>query len=278
MRTPRSTRVLARVLVFVSALIGVMAAPSIAQQSDLSDDAVACHDGALARQRTEIDADITVPQFDPALGTLLEVSVPGQSVHLDTSARFENTAQSAVGFEEHATYQVVLASPGGLASPPALTGTIERVPPQTLAAFDGTLDYLGPSAVVQPLTNRDEVAVSVSATDDPTLGAFTGIGTVAFHVATTISETFTGGGGNVFAEIETFASASIQVCYRYAPPVPPEVGGEVVESAPPPETQPTLPATGGATGPLAGAGALAVVAGALLARRGRDPRPRLDLD
>jgi hypothetical protein len=261
-------------------VIGVMAVPSLAQESDPPDGTVACHDGVLARQRTEIDTDITVPQFDPALGTLLEVSVPGQSVHLDTSARFENTAQSSVAFEEHATYQVVLTSPGGLASPPALTGSIERVPPQTLAAFDGTLDYQGPSAVVQPTTTSDETAVPVSATDDPTLGAFTGTGTVAFHVATTISETFTGGGGNVFAEIETFASASIQVCYRYEappPPAPPEVKGEVVEQAPPPAAGPTLPATGRATGPLAGAGVLAVAVGSVLVRRGRVSRPRLDL-
>jgi hypothetical protein len=191
---------------------------------------VACFDGSLARQRTEIDADITVPGFDPGLGTLLEVQVPSQSVHLDTDARFENTAQTAVTFAETMTYQVAFTSPHGLPSPSPISGSIERVPAQTLAAFDGTLDFLGASAVTQPSVARDESAGGVSSTDPGVLAAFTG-GPVAFHVATTIGEQFSGGGGNVEFQINTFGSAAVQVCYRYAPP------------APPPTSPPTLPPT-----------------------------------
>ena len=36
-----------------------------------------------------------------------------------------------------------MTSPGGLASPAPITGTVVRIPSQTLTAFDGTLDYLG---------------------------------------------------------------------------------------------------------------------------------------
>jgi hypothetical protein len=215
-------------------------APVIAAGQDAAAEATVCHDGSLARQRTEIDADITVPGFDPSLGTLLEVQVPTQSVQLDTDAKFENTAQTAVTFAETMTYQVTFTSPGGLPSPAAINGTIPRVPSQTLAAFDGTLDYLGASAVTQPSTARDESASAVSSSDPGVLAAFTG-GSVPFHVATSIGEQFTGGGGNVMASINTFASAAVRVCYRYAPPAPPPTS--------PPTTTPPRVAGATATAP-----------------------------
>ena len=106
-------------------------------------DVTTCHDAAIARQRTEIDADATVPQFDGALGTLLEVTVPVQSVHLDTDASFENVAATPVTFAEQMSHSVTFTSPAGLPSPAPVSGTLARIPTQVLAAFDGTLDYVG---------------------------------------------------------------------------------------------------------------------------------------
>lgn len=274
---------------FARAVLAVIAATALVTiitptfaAADPAPEATECHDAGLARQRTEVDADMTVPRFDPALGTLLEVSVPNQAVHLDTDALFENTAQTAITFGAHMDYQVTFASPGGLASPAPLVGTIERVPTQTLAAFDNIFDFAGASAVAQPSTARDAAAPGVVSTDAGVLGAFTGPGTLAFHVSTVIGETFMGGGGNVQASIHTFASASVRVCYRYAPPQspptttpttsPPQVLGEVVTQAPPP----TLPRTGSGTTVLGIVGAAALGIGALLASRGRRPRPSLD--
>jgi hypothetical protein len=206
----------------------------LASTGHAATEATVCHDSALPRQRTEVDAEMSVPQFDPALGTLLEVSVPLQAMHLDTDSKFENTAQTAVQFAAQMTYQATFTSPAGLASPPALTGTMQRVPSQTLAAFDGTLDYAGPSAVTQPSTAQDAAATAVASTDPATLTAFTGTGTMPFHVATEISETFMGGGGNVAFEINTFMAANVRVCYEYAV-------AELVSSPPPPGDAP--PAT-----------------------------------
>jgi hypothetical protein len=219
--------------------------PVVAGGQSAPSEATVCHDGSLARQRTEIDADISVPGFDPALGTLLEVRVPTQSLHLDTDAKFENTAQTAVTFAETMTYEVAFTSPGGLPSPAPITGSIQRVPAQTLAAFDGTLDYLGASSVTQPSTSRDEAAGAVSSIDPGVLAGFSG-GPVAFHVATNIGEVFNGGGGNVEFQINTFASAAVRVCYRYAPPAPAPttpttVGGRTAPAPPPPAAPPPPP-------------------------------------
>src|SRR5262249_36668544 len=135
-------RALAPIGLVVTSGVLVSGAPAAA-----ADEATTCFDAGLARGRTEVDTDLPVEQFDPPLGTLLEVVVTGPSIHLDTDSMFENTAQSAVVFAEHMDYQVTTVSPGGLPSPPPITGTIERVPSQTLSAFDGTLDFLGTSAV-----------------------------------------------------------------------------------------------------------------------------------
>jgi LPXTG-motif cell wall-anchored protein len=256
-----------------------------AAAAESAPEATACHDAALARQKTEISADMTVPQFDASLGTLLEVSVPSQAVHLDTDALFENTAQTAISFGAHMDYQVTFTSPAGLGSPAPLTGTVERVPTQTIPAFDGTLDFGGASAVAQPSTARDASAAAVASSDPGVLSAFTDAGSLPFHVATAIGETFMGGGGNVEAQIHTFASASVRVCYRYALPVappptappttaPPEILTEVV-TAPPPST-PTLPRTGSGNAVLGAVGIGAVGLGGVLTWRNRRPRPALD--
>jgi hypothetical protein len=250
-----------------------LAAPGAAAVADTAEppETTVCFDAALARGRTEIDADLTVPQFDPVLGTLLEITVTGPGTHLDTDAAFESIAASPVTFAEHMDYQVMGASPGGLASPAPISGTITRIPSQALGAFDGTLDYLGVSAVTQPSIARDDTAGTVGSTAPAVLAAFTGSGSMSFHLTSTISETFTGGGGNVQATINTFMSATVRVCYRYVVPV--EVGG-----VPPSRRseRPRLAFTGSADGSLAGSGALLLAVGAVLAWRARGPRRTLD--
>jgi hypothetical protein len=203
-----------------------------------------CHAAALSHQRTEVDTDVTLPRFDPSLGTLLAVSVPSQSVHLDTDAQFQNTAQSSVVFSEDMHYTFTLMSPNGLPSPAPLAGMIQRIPPTTLAPFSGTLDYQGPSSVTEPSTSRDAAAAPVTSSDPAVLGAFTGAGTVPFHVKSMIAEVFNGGGGNVQAVINTFVSGAVQVCYRYATvqvsAAPPAVAPPPAVASPPVVVAPLL--------------------------------------
>lgn len=199
-----------------------------------------CHTASLARQRTEVNTDVALPRFDPSLGTLLSVSVPTQTIHLDTDARFQNTAQSSVVFSEDMHYTFTLTSPAGLASPPPLVGMIQRIPPTTLAPFSGTLNFQGPSAVTEPSTARDAAAAPVSSSDPGVLATFTGPGTLGFHVQSAIAEVFHGGGGNVAFQINTFVAAAVEVCYTYGVPqvsaAPP-----TVTPAPTPTATPSRP-------------------------------------
>lgn len=283
MRTGLLPRATALLVISIAALPLLMgAAPAGA-----AEEATACNDASLPRDRTEVDTDLLVSKFDPSLGTLLSVAVNGPSVVLDTDSKFENTAKTAVQFSETMTYQVVVTSPGGLASPAPITGTVQRVPPQTLAAFDGTLDFSGPSSVTQTPASVSESAANTSATDASTLAAFTGTGTMPFHLASTISEVFNGGGGNVQAEINTFLAATVEVCYRYEVPAPPVTPPPPTPpSAPPVVTPPpatpigaTLPMTGRASAPLAVVAVALIAAGIVLsfyARASRVSRARLD--
>jgi hypothetical protein len=92
---------------------------------------------------------------------------------------------------------------------------------------------MGPSSVTEPSTSRDAAAAPVSSTDPAVLAAFTGAGPLGFHVQSAIAEVFKGGGGNVQAEINTFVSATVQVCYTY--------GVAPVSAAPPTVTPPVTP-------------------------------------
>jgi hypothetical protein len=222
-------------LAAVLALTGVGLVPGVAPAAAAT--ATTCHNALLPQQRTEVDTDLTVPQFDPALGTLLSVSVPSQTAHLVTDAQFQNIAQSAVVFSEDMQYTLTFTSPDGLASPPALVGMIQRIPSTTLAPFSGTENFQGPSAVSEPTTTRDASATPVSSTDPAVLSAFTGSGTVAFHVQSAIAEVFNGGGGNVAFNIDTFVAATTEVCYTYQPPA--VLASPPVTAPPPPAAPPT---------------------------------------
>jgi hypothetical protein len=232
--TRRGVAVLASVLLLTG--VGLASGGSPAAAADQT----VCHDASLPQQRTEVDADLSVPQFDPSLGTLLAVSVPSQTAELATDAQFQNVAQTSVVFSETMQYTLTFTSPGGLASPPALVGTIQRIPSTTLAPFSGTQNFQGPSSVSEPSTTRDSSASPVSSSDPSVLAAFTGSGTVAFHVQSSIAEVFNGGGGNVAAVIDTYVAASTQVCYTYAAP---EVAATppVTAAAPPPPARPPAP-------------------------------------
>jgi hypothetical protein len=190
---------------------GIALSPGVAGAAEFT----TCSTGSLARSRTEVDADIPVQQFNASHGTLRSVTVSDQSIHVDTDSKFENKTVQAQTFAARMVYDATFTNPGGLASPPVLNGTIQRVPTTVFAAFDGTLDFLGPSSYVQPTTSQDATTPGTTSTDPAVLAAFTGTGTVPFHLATQISEIFTGAGGNSASETNTFASASVKVCYRY---------------------------------------------------------------
>ncbi len=268
-RAPKRPPILVLVIGFyLLAFVGLGWAATNASAQTLSDEVVAqessCATVSAPLQPTEIDTDLLVQKFDPRQGTLLEVTVPTRMIHLDTHAAFENTAQTPVVFAETMNYQAIFTPPSSLGAPKIISGSVARVPSQTISAFDGTMDFSGNSSVSQAPVAWDVAGGAMASSDPSILTEFSGSGSVAFRVTTAIGETFTGGGGNVQASITTAASGSVEVCYRFAPPIVPVVeppveiipAAEVVSAA-----APSLPRTGAAAGPLVTAGLAAVAIG-----------------
>ena len=218
-RAAMSTHIRSWALRSVVAGIGIVtivaAGLSVGTSSAGAAQLTTCSDGSLARQRTEVDSDIPVQQFDASLGTLQSVTVSDQTVHLDTDSEFENKTPTPQTFAARMQYDATFTNPAGLTAPAVLSGTIQRVPSQVFPAFDGVLDFLGPSSFVQPTTAKDSSSPTATSTDPTVLAAFTGTGTVPFHLTTQISEIFTGAGGNSASITNTFASATVKVCYQY---------------------------------------------------------------
>ncbi|MFN0095448.1 MAG: choice-of-anchor E domain-containing protein [Dehalococcoidia bacterium] len=188
----------------------------------------------------------TLPQFNPALGTLRKVEVTvaatitstlkAESLDLD-----EATITGTVG-------GVVTASgPGGVeavVSPTLNAGSFEAEP------YDGDPDFEGPSGFdfgAKSASNSKTTTV----TDPSQLAAFTGQGNVTFTAAV-IATSKTTGGGNVLNEIHTKASAEVTIIYSYTPPTCIKPGSYTIVQTPQPGGYTDGRETRGNTAPIPG--------------------------
>jgi hypothetical protein len=163
---------------------------------------------------------VTVPRFDPALGTLQSVAITFTG-SIVGSASAESLDTSATTVTETFQGQIILTRPD--------LSTLASVLPQaqfvdTFTSFDGTLDFMGTSGTQHMnVTATQTVTVNVPPPAGD-LALFTGPignpGTITLPVTATGTSTATGS-GNLITQFTQDASADIQVCYNYLPNVPP---------------------------------------------------------
>jgi hypothetical protein len=159
-----------------------------------------------------------VPKFDTQLGTLQRVEISFSS-RLEGSVRFESLDSSETMVTTEMTGWLELVGPDGV--------TLANANPRTsrsiqLAAFDGTLDFEGPSSGTFPQL----VAVDLSDTtvfDTPEeLALITGPG--QFQMTVKARGAVAGrGGGNLAIIYETAAAAQITVRYIYQTAINPAI-------------------------------------------------------
>lgn len=163
---------------------------------------------------TDWSQQLNVPQFNPALGTLRAVEIVSRASISTMQIRVENQSPTPSTSTVTVAGQLTLSGPGVVVtlSPEANTGSF------VLPAFDGTLDFAGPSSrtfdpVVATTDNRDQPTRLTAASS---LASYTGRGTVAFEAIgrSTINATST---GSLNLNIAPQAAASIEVIYRYIP-------------------------------------------------------------
>ncbi|KQP19988.1 hypothetical protein ASF43_27870 [Pseudorhodoferax sp. Leaf267] len=156
---------------------------------------------------TEINQTHTLQQFDASLGTLNSVTITLDGRVLSSASLLNEAAQTQI-FGFVSTENFFLTGPGSI-----------------FQTFDAPLFNYGPSPIAggqrvdlgaQDISNT----LTFTAAD---LGSFIGGGTVDFLCTTAISNTQTGGGGNILIEQSTTAGCGLNVVYDYTADTPVEV-------------------------------------------------------
>jgi len=178
--------------------------------------ATQCFTDSVPIQPTNWNSSVTIPKFNPNLGTLQSIQftisglVQGQAAveSLDAAPTVINTSFSA---------QLTLTRPD-------LSVIVVTIPiamfSDPVTAFDGVLDFGGTSGVTHPniMATDSDMATSPPPLSDLVL--FTGPGTISLPVTAAATSIATGP-GNVVTQFMTSASATVEVCYTYEVNQPP---------------------------------------------------------
>jgi hypothetical protein len=158
---------------------------------------------------------ISLPKFNPALGTLTSISLTlGGTVVSDV--QFESRDLAPTTITAWVTGTLNLYSPDDLLTPIVITIPIYNEA-HGVTAYDNVLDYGGASGFsandLTAATSNTEIL-----TDGALLAAFTGAGNIDLPVEA-FGETFGAGPGNLSAIIATQASGYATIQYTYDPAV-----------------------------------------------------------
>ena len=166
-------------------------------------------------QATDFSAPISLPKFNPALGTLTEVDIT-----LDSSGTQGGTLTNAASGAQTFTFEEDINL--------SLTDTATTLLSNVLTGTQNYTDLQpGASASFGPFnpTNSSTAVFTSGATFDEFNN---GPGNVALSVQTLTGQTIGGGGGNISAVITTTAGATATVTYRYTA-TPVSISGNVYE-------------------------------------------------
>lgn len=147
----------------------------------------------------------SVPQFNPALGTLtrvaIAISVSGETeVKIESKSRLRRTVTGGSTITGSATV-------AGSTAAKSLTNQVS----QSVAGFDGTVDYAGASGLTQTITG--DASESIEPTN---LTPFIGTGTVPVQVAASANGFYQGPADYSF-QVATKAGALVSVTYEFTP-------------------------------------------------------------
>lgn len=181
----------------------------------------------FAKAVTDWTAAKTLPQFDPSKGALKSVKVTAAAT-IESSIKAESLDGDPTTITATVSGVVTLQAPGiaALKAEPKDTAGSYDAP-----AFDGTMDFAGPSAHDFGTKGASDSAVTTLA--GGAIGPYAGQGTVTFKVAA-IADSRTTGGGNLINEIHTTALAEVTVVYTYTPPTCIKDGKYTIVEAPQP--------------------------------------------
>lgn len=167
------------------------------------------HTATIFPTLTDWSATNAVPQFDPALGTLTNVTVT-VAANVQSTFYVENRDRRA--WDTTATAHATVSASVETLSASTL---IEPTHTQNLSAFDGVTDFGGTSGFTVSKSSFGTGSNSTS-----TIAPFIGVGTVPLIATAVANASYTGSGTYNFG-VATSASALVTVTYEFAPPACP---------------------------------------------------------
>jgi len=192
------------------ALFGLLSAPATADTITYTD--------SIPLSATGWSDSVSVPKFDPALGTLnsIEYTLSG---HVEGTAAFENQSPS------EATITMDLSAILKLQRPD-LTTIVITIPVAStsddVTAYDGVLDYGGTSGRTHSNLSND-LSESITSSSAADLSLFTGTGNISLPVEAGGASSGSGS-GTLILQFSTAASAEVEVIYNYTVPEPATMG------------------------------------------------------
>lgn len=196
------------------AALGAVALSSVAFAGGSS--STLCFSDSIPLQSTNWASSVSIPQFNPALGTL-------QSIQFTLSGNVQGTAR-AESLDASPTLVNTQFSADITLTRPDMSVIVVTIPianfSDPLGPFDGTIDFGGSSGVTHPGINANDSDMAISPPPLSDLVLFTGLGNIVLPVVATGTSTATGS-GNLITQFTTQAQCSVEVCYTYEPNTPP---------------------------------------------------------
>ncbi len=175
-----------------------------------------CYTDTIPLQTTNWDLSVSIPKFNPVLGTLqtIQFTISGR---IEGSARVESLDAAATVVNTQFSADLTLLRPD-------LSVIVVTIPianfTDPLAPFDGVVDFAGPSGTSHlglVATDSDTVVSPPPLSD---LVLFTGVGNIVLPVSAR-GTSLASGSGNLITQFQTMAQADVRVCYTYLVNTPP---------------------------------------------------------
>ena len=188
--------------------LAVFASLSLLPVSQATADTIMFSD-SVALQPTNFNSSVSIPKFNPGLGTLTKV-IFELSGHVEGQAKFESLEAGPTTISMQLAAQVNLQRPD-------LTSLVVALPlamtMDNASAFDGTVDFGGTSGKTYSALAGDDNEMSMT-TAPLNLALFTSIGNIALPIMTTNASSGNGA-GNLLLQFNTSASGDVTVTYEY---------------------------------------------------------------
>lgn len=170
------------------------------------------YDATFNMARTNWDANLVIPKFDPALGTLVRVSWTLNG-DVTGSASFESLDAADATITTSLAATITMYRPDNSVLDvviPVVNNT------DSATAFDGTVDFGGTSGkAYENLSGSDTASDNTTDNADLALFSATFLGETITLPVGAVGSSSGSGAGNLLLLFNTFAGADVKVVYEY---------------------------------------------------------------